>query len=320
MKKTNLYYIGLTMFLFSIACKKTNPEVIPVIAPEKDKLIAVTWKFDTFMVDNQNVSTIYPGAIFSIKQNGEELEAVPLQNQYTPLPITASTSLTSLANKSFHDLPSFGNTYEYIKNLTGKTALNSQVYTEDEFKDYNVIKYFLSNNSDVKSVFKNIGLEASTRISRKHAVYFYSNNERFTLDMNLPRKTELLSEADAEKLRSENAYYINGVSYGNNSLILAEGDADYITLKLALKALLNGKELTGAQTQGLSNAKITFYSRAGEKESFIKVANGLTEIKSTLTDFDAFNNRAAAYPISYSLRSINNFTLFNQSLTINIIN
>ncbi|MFD2285652.1 hypothetical protein GJU39_08925 [Pedobacter petrophilus] len=320
MKKINLYYLALSLFLFSTACKKTTPDVVTIPPSEKDKITSVTWKFNSFIADGQNVSQIYPGAILSIKQNGNNLEMISLQNQYTALPITASTSITGLGNPSFKDIPSSDKIYNYIKSLSIKNQSFSYAYTEDEFKDYNLIKYFLSNNNDVKSIFENIGIKTSTRITKKHAVYFYSNNEKFSLDMNLPKKTELLSIADVEAINTgKNVYYIDGVGYGNNSLILAEADADFATLKNALKAVLEKRVLTEVQAQAMSNAKVTFYARAGGKESFIKIANTLDEVKSILPDFEAFNNAATSYPISYSLRSVKDFVMFNQSITLNVI-
>ena len=183
-----------------------------------------------------------------------------------------------------------------------------------------MVKYYLSNNDDVKSIFEKIGITASTRITKKHASYFFSNNIKFSLDMNLPKKTELISVADVDAINaSNNAYYINGVDYGNNTLILAEADADYVTLKTALKAVLLKQELTSAQIQALSTAKVTFYARGGSEKSFIKTTKNLEEIKAVSKEFETFNNTVISYPVSYSLRSVKDFTLFKHEITVNII-
>jgi Trp operon repressor len=107
--------------------------------------------------------------------------------------------------------------------------------------------------------------------------------------------------------------------YGNNTLILAEADTDYATLKNALKAVLLKQELTPAQIQSLSTAKVTFYARGGSEKSFTKIAKGSEEIKAANKEFETFNNTAISYPISYSLHSVKNFTLFKHEIKVNMI-
>lgn len=326
MKKILNYALVIFALLFAFSCKKNNdpaptPDPVkPVDPTEIDKTESLTWKFNSFIVDDSNVSQIFPGAIFNAKQTGNNLELLSLKDQYTPLPITASTSIVGLANKSFNDTPTAEKISAYTKNLTISNTIENQAYSEEEFKDYNVIKYFLSNNADVKPVFEKIGLSTSTRISKKHAAYFFSNNAKFSLDMNLPDKAELLSLADAAKINaSNNAFYINSVVYGNYTLILAEADSDFATLKTALRTAILKQELTSAQTQALNTAKVTFYARSGNEKSFIKIAKNLDEIKAVAQEFETFNNAAISYPISYSLRSVKDFSLFNHQITVNII-
>lgn len=323
MKNILHHFLVISALLFAVSCKKTEdpaPLPEPVKPTEIDKTVALTWKFDSFIVDDNHATQIFPGAIFSIKQNGNDLELVSLKDKYSPLPITASTSVTGFANQNFNDIPSADKISTYIKNLTIGNSTESQSYSEDEFKDYNVVKYYLSNNNDVKSVFEKIGIITSTRITKKHAAYFFSNNGKFSLGMDLPDKTELLSVADAAKINtSNNAYYINSVVYGNNTLILAEADADFGTLKTALKAVLLKQDLTSAQTQVLNTARVVFYARGGTEKSFIKIAKNLDEIKALTKEFEVFNNAAISYPVSYSLRSLKDFGLFNQEVTVNII-
>ncbi|QDW26781.1 hypothetical protein FFJ24_018900 [Pedobacter sp. KBS0701] len=321
----NILNHSLVIFalLFAVSCKKNNgPLPVPesVIPTEIDKTELLTWKFDSFIVDDGNVTQVFPGAIFTITENGNDLKLVSLKDKYTPLPITASTSLVGEGNKIFNDIPSFEKITAYTKKLQTKNNNESSAYSEDEFKDYNVLKYYLSNNDDVKSIFEKIGIKTSTRITKKHAVYFFSNNVKFSLDMNLPTKSELLSIADVEKINTTNsAYYINSVMYGNNTLILAEADTDYALLKTALKAVLLKQELTSAQIQSLSTAKVTFYARGGSEKSFIRIANTLDEIKAVTKEFEIFNNTAISYPVSYSLRSVKNFSLFEHEIKVNMI-
>jgi len=324
MKNILNHLLVISALLFAFSCKKTN-DAIPVPDPinptEIDKTESLTWEFNSFIVDDSNVTQIFPGAIFNIKKNANDLQLVSLKDKYTPLPITASTSIAGTANKSFNDIPSAEKISAYTKNLVFRNTAESQAYSEEEFKDYNVVKYFLSNNDDVKTIFEKIGITTSTRIAKKHAAYFFSNNGKFSLDMNLPRKTELLSVEDAAKINeTNNAYYINSVVYGNNTLILAEADADFATLKTALRTIFLKQDLTTAQNQALSTAKVTFYGRSGSEKSFIKIAKNLNEIKALAQEFEAFNNTAIAYPVSYSLHSVKDFTLFKHQITVNIIN
>jgi thiol-activated cytolysin len=323
MKKILNHSLVIFALLFAFSCKKNNdtvPTPDPVNPTQPDKTESLTWEFDSFIVDDNNVAQIFPGAIFNAKQNGNNLELVSLKDKYTPLPITASTSIVGLANKSFNDIPSADKISTYTKNLTIKNSIENQAYSEEEFKDYNVIKYFLSNNDDVKSIFEKSGITTSTRITKKHAAYFFSKNDKFSLDMNLPRKTELLSVEDVEKINESNsAYYIQSVVYGNNTLILAEADADFATLKTALRTVFLKQDLTSAQSQALNTAKVTFYGRSGNEKSFIKIARNLDEIKAIAQEFEAFNNVAIPYPISYSLRSVKDFRLFKYQITVNII-
>ena len=321
MKNKINYFLVVFTLLFAVSCKKNNdplPVHEPVIPTKIDKTELFTWKFDSFIVDDRNVTQVFPGAIFNIKQNGNDLELVSLKDKYTQLPVTASTSV--LGNKSFKDIPSSEKIAAYTKSLPIKSNNESTDYSEDEFKDYNLLKYYLSNNDDVKLIFEKIGIKTSTRITKKHAACIFFSSVRFSLDMNLPTKTELLSIADVDKLNNTNSvYYVNSVIYGSNTLILAEADTDYTLLKTALKAALFKQELTSAQIQSLSTAKVTFYARAGSEKSFIKVANNLDEIKSINEEFETFNKAAIAYPVSYSLRSVKNFSLFEHEVKVNII-
>lgn len=307
-----------------ISCKKTD-NTTPVINPvtpvqEVDKIQKLNWSFDTFYLDDNNVSKIFPGAIFIVNQNEKGIELTSVKDKYTPLPITASLSLTNTGKKIFNEIPSAEGTLNYIKNLNTTNSSLSLSSSEEEFKDYNIVKYFLSNNTDARTLFEKIGISSKTRITKKHAIFIAKDDIKFTFDMDIPNKAALISIEDEKAINTaNNMYYVNGVDYGSKSLILAEGDADYLTLKKALMAILSKQDLTTELTQAISTAKVTIYARGGAEKSFIRVTNNLNELKSAISALDAFNSSSILYPISYSLASIKNFSLFQYKISIDMI-
>jgi thiol-activated cytolysin len=322
MKKTSIHLAFIALILISASCKKNKTDNQPDnTKSEPDKINVVNWKFDSFAVNNENVNNIYPGAIFDLKKTDNNFELNSLTGKYTPLNVTASTSLNGPNISHFEDIPSTEKIKNYVQSLSPEKANYSGAFSDDSFKDYNVVKYYLTNNNDVKAVFDQLGLSNTTRITKKSAISLYSLSERFTLDMSLPKKTNFISTTETDKLIKEyNPYYINSVSYGNSHLILVEGDADLVVLKLAIKAFVNHQELSSIQEEALKNAKITFYSRNGSSKSFIKVTNDLASAKQAVADLDAYNKNGVSYPIAYRLRSLKDFSLFKFDVNLNIIN
>ena len=134
MKNILNHFFVISTVLFIFSCKKTNdtaPVPDPVNPTEIDKTEKLTWKFDSFIVDDNHVAQIFPGAIFTVKQNANDLEMVSLKDKYTPLPITASTSLVGAINKSFNDVPSADKIAAYVKSLSTQKSDASQAYSED---------------------------------------------------------------------------------------------------------------------------------------------------------------------------------------------
>lgn len=329
MKNIPVFFFAIPLILISISCKRNSPDIDQPVDPietnpndksEPDKITPVNWTFESFFVSDVDVQNIFPGAIFDIQSKNDSYKLVSLDGKYTPLSIVASASIFLPNKKSFNGLPSSNEIKEYVKDLSAEENVLGVQSKADRFKDYNVIKYDLANNSDVDAVFKALDLAKSTRITKKYGLKFLYVTSQFSLDMNLPKVTELISSADADKLFVvHNPYYISGVYYGSIKLILAESDGDFDSLKYGLSALVAHKELSPAQIKALENAKITFYSRGGAEKTFIKVADHLEATKVAFAAFEAYNKSVLAYPVSYRLRSLKDYGLFKTSVKINII-
>lgn len=331
MKNTLNHFLVISVLLFAVSCKKTDKDIVPLAEPpiekpaekptDKDKTTSVTWNFESFIVDDSNVSQIFPGAVFDIKSKDTGFEMVSLKGKFTLLPITASSSIIGSADKIFVETPSAEKIFKYVESLSPKTSTESLTYNETEFKDYKVIKFYLANNHDVDAIFKKLAISSPSRITKKTGVVLVSNTRNFSVDMDFPLETELITRAEVSKLSQDyNPYYIDNVFYGVNSLMLAEADGDFASIKLALKALAAKQNLTPEQSQLLSSAKVTFYARGGSEKSFIETAEGIDKIKLTMEALETFTRHASPYPVSYSLRALTDFKSFKSKITLDIIN
>ncbi|MBB5637131.1 thiol-activated cytolysin [Pedobacter cryoconitis] len=285
---------------------------------------------DDVMVSNENADLAYPGAIFNSKSivNGYLFNPLSVRD-YDALPIRASLSIPGTNVGGVIESPDIVSTRDFIGQVVARQGtvpqINSFSYTSSEFTDYNELKYTFGANVDIGKIVS-IGVNGGgTKIKARTGVIAKFVQENFTVDMSLPKKTELISPADANAVMDEYApVYVNSVTYGRFGMFMAETDASYQDFNVAFKAGLNigivksDVNVTSAQKALLDKAKITIYMKFGPGQAYTATVTGYEAFKNAILAGASVTSESYGGPISFRMRNLKNFALFKTIFKINL--
>lgn len=287
---------------------------------------------DDVMVSNENWDLAYPGAIFNSKSivNGYLFNPLSVRD-YDPLPIRASLSIPGTNVGGTIENPDISSARDFVGQVIARQGtvpqINSFSYTSNQFTDYNELKYTFGANVDIGKIVS-IGVNGGgTKIKARTGVIAKFVQENFTVDMSLPKKTELISVSDANSLMGEYApVYVNSVTYGRFGVFMAETDASYQDFNVAFKAGLNigivksDINVTSAQKELLDKAKITIYMKFGPGQAYVATVNGYDAFKNAILAGASVTSDSYGGPISFRMRNLKNFALFKTIFKINLAN
>lgn len=287
---------------------------------------------DDITITSENADAAYPGAILNSKSIVQKYEFLPLgRAEYDALPIRASLSVPGTNVSGVIEYPGLGETREFVgkimKNRGNVDQVNSFSYTSTQFTDYNELKYTFGANVDVGKI---AGLSVSvdgTKIRNRTGIIARFVQENFTVDMSLPKKTELISIADANALQQEYApTYVNSVTFGRLAVFIADTKADYDEFNAALKASVNfglvsgSAQVTDAQKKLISEAKISIYMRFGDGKAFAESVLGYDKFIEAVKKGASVQADAYGGPISFRMRNLKNFGIFKTIFKVNVKN
>jgi len=286
---------------------------------------------DDITITTENADVAYPGAIFGSKDIVRSYQFFPLERAYDALPIRASLSVPGTNVSGVIQIPGMDETREFVgkvmKNRGNVDQLNSFSYTSTQFTDYNELKYTFGANVDVGKI---AGISVSvdgTKIRNRTGIIAKFVQENFTVDMSLPKKTELISVADANALQQEYApVYISSVTFGKIAVFIADTKADYDEFNAALKATVNfglvsgSAQVTDAQKKLISEAKISIFMRYGDGTTTAESVLGYDKFIESVRKGASVKADAYGGPISFRMRNLKNFGIFKTIFKVNVKN
>ena len=320
---------GLILLVCS-SCKK-EPEDIDTPDPDAQRELVLhkqELSFNSFITDEDILPQIYVGNILKV-ETGEDrpvLKVSKLEN-YTKLPVRL-IALDELPIKSMHEIPSVEATQKYAKNFEKYENLYSVFNASMWYPivDYRALVYPFGLQRDIFDVgFTAAGsnFEANTmKVDPQYTVLFsFHMSQNYSITMELPSKEELMSTEEAEQRLADDPtlYYVSTVSYGRVYMILVQSQDTESKTKSAIDAILKGEDITADQNQTLAKTKLVVYLRTGaNSDKLLWQGVGEKEIKkitSQLVKAYESDDDQYVYPVSYSLRSLKDFSLFKHTFS-----
>lgn len=313
----HLFVLLLGLFLLSSCDKEeVDPDSMEIdgsTLSKKFKFISrsVGFSINQFYVDQTVDKDFYLGTVWGLKDTMPTVGLVSLRSHYKPFKIKIVPTTPVISSAKI--VPTFEGVRSYArKNKSSEFTMSG--FSVTDFFDYESIRYHLNNSPDVESVLKLVEHHDSTTVIRAYSCLMRSENIAFSLMAQFNEFSSAFPSKDVVQLRHAgfNPYYTNVVNYGTHVIMMGESDFPRVDFKNALDKLLSGQPLAEKEKTILNASDLLIYLRGGRKESFIRRANGLQEISKLVTEFKKeFEKQSNSFdfPISYSLRSLDNFSL-----------
>ncbi|MEI5986076.1 MULTISPECIES: thiol-activated cytolysin family protein [Sphingobacterium] len=286
---------------------------------------------DNITVSDENYDITYPGAIFKSKDiaTSYSFNAIPIRD-YDPLPIRISLSIPGPSVSGVIQFPSLDETRDRVGEIISRAGnveqINSFSYNSNQFTDYNELKYTFGANVDIKKIISVGVLGGGNKIKKKTGVIIKFTQENFTVDMSLPKRTELISVSDVNTLGPYAPTYISSVTYGRMGVFAAETDASYEDFNAAFKAAVKiasvgvDAHVSTEHKSILDKATISIYMKFGPGKAFAATVNGYDDFKKAILSGAAVSAQSYGGPISFRMRSLNDFSLFKTIFKIDVAN
>lgn len=286
---------------------------------------------DNILVSPETYDIAYPGAIIESKALINEYVYRLINDRlYDPLPIKISLSIPGSNVSGIIDYPELHTTRDMIGQILGRQGnvnqINSFSYNSHEFKDYNELKYTFGANINIGKIVE-VGLNGGqTKIKKKTGVIIKYQQENFTVDMSIPRRTELISVSDVNALGEYAPLYVNSVTFGRLGVFTAETDASFEDFNIAFKAAVKiasvgvDTHISSEQKKILDEATIHIYMKFGSGPALTKTVNGYEDFKKAILDGATVDAQSYGGPISLRMRNLKNFELFKTIYKVNVKN
>ncbi|MGE8292576.1 MAG: hypothetical protein ACN6ON_12890 [Sphingobacterium sp.] len=291
-----------------------KPEIEPptpidttkVVMPKpKDSLFerrSFSFVIHEHFVDETVDQQLFLGSLWSLKDTTKSLHLENIQSMAKKFPIYVMAN--SAKEEMGHFFPSYTSILNYA-NLFKNTDLSGSIEMGSrDFSDYAEIQLYIPLNKDIEKVLNLVKHGDSTTVQKTHSTFRHTLVRRLTLDTDQVDYFSNYQESDLNNLKKlgYSPYFIISVNYGYQLVIAAESDFTRPDMNRAIDKLLEGNPLDNIDEQVLNTTKLLVYYRDGSKDTFIRHAINLQEIKSTLStlshriksNFDNFT-----YPLSY---------------------
>lgn len=323
-----IYLFGVFCCLFSMIGCSTDDDPIVVPVPEENenlKLVTYDVRNANLTVDSEILKLVFPGNILIIDSVDKKLK-FSQESKYTALPVTISSSSTNPFLRSTDFIPSFVALNEFVKPFYLAESLGAfsdfSLSSWHEFSDYQILFNLQELNADLIQFINLLPKMEGKSLIPKSTTSLISRQELsiISIDMNIPKKTELISTEDIAVLSDKNnTYYINSVDYGFKYILITQSSKPAEEMEDVLKKVFKKDELSNRESAILDDITLYVLLRSSStKDALIKKAKGTKEIGFLISEIDEYTdvkNNFFNYPISFRLRKIDDLTLFNHSYT-----
>ncbi|WP_152620350.1 thiol-activated cytolysin family protein [Pedobacter lusitanus] len=286
-----------------------------------------------FTVMDNNADLVYAGNIISGKLLTDSAKFWGL-NDYQKLPIRISCSFPGQNTGDVINTPRMSSFRQTLQNiLRRQTFQNTQIgafaYTYRPFYDYDELRKEFGYNLSVRGLFSSSStslMHNVTTIKKRFGFVASFEIENFTVDVPLPKKTELVSETDLAALvaTGEDPLYINSISYGQKGILSVETNLDMeetnkaftkVTKKIFKKTT---ETMTEYEKNLIQQSTITLFLVGGPNSGSPITIDGYNSFITYVTSLGDFSADNPGYPTSFRLRRLKDYSLFK--LNVNLPN
>jgi len=330
------YFVLLVLYtIFYTSCSPDNNDpVSPTIVdnvdnkedntniPPKPLIIkkSKTTDLTNFKIDLNSASSFYLGSVWSLGDTSKGFELTHLPDK------EKSDKIYFLTNSFTADLethiPSYQTMFSYAKKF--KPGSNNLSFSSDTFFDYGIIQYYLANSDDYKAIKDLVAINDSTYIRKKNGISRYAKLEYLDIYTDIQEIHTLYDQEYLQELKNENIdpYYISSVTYGNESIFLAESDSTRQAFNKVFDKLIENSALDNADIAVLDASNLLIYRRdSGSNTSFIKFGKGASQIHDFIKEFivlDKQNANAVNYPLSFTMYKLSDMSTLKYKLNYDI--
>ncbi|QNN42790.1 thiol-activated cytolysin family protein [Pedobacter roseus] len=285
----------------------------------------------SFTVMDDNIEAVYLGNILSGKQLLDLSEFNPLVN-YQKLPIRISCSFPGTDVGSTIAVPRMSSYWQSIQDILRKNnfagnQIGSFAYNYIPFNDYDEIRREFGYNVNVRGLFSSSSssvVNSVTTVKKRFGFVASFEVENFTADISLPKRDELVNDADFAALVSsnENPLYVNSISYGQRGIIAVETDIDLEETNRAFSKVTNKifkkttETLTEYEKHLIDQSSIYLFLVGGPNSGSPMVIDGYNSFITYVTSLGDFSAANPGYPISFRMRRLQDNTLFKLGINM----
>lgn len=322
----SICFFYFTLLFGLVSCKKGGDEPI-VPDPTTERQLELTKKEisnSNFVVDENIIEQIYVGNILRVEASNSNpgMQLAELEN-YTKLPIRLLV-LDELPIKTTSEIPSFLSTQHYAEHLDDYETVHDKFVpsTWHPIVDFRALIVPFGLQEDIIDILNTVESTQtdSDEIDSKYSVLVsYHKQDTYTLSMELPTKTELISVADEKRLLADNpsSYYVNTVTYGRVYMLIVKSLDSEENVRSTMKALFEKKKMNPEQKETLEKTRVTVYLRTGKhSEKLLSEGTGEVGISNVVSEFiEEYENTDNQYtfPVSYTLRRLGDLSLFKHT-------
>lgn len=309
----------IAVLLFS-SCSKDEPFDNQSDAVEYRKNNAA-FSSDYFMMSNTTDENLFLGGLWLIDsaKEGGALERIKVDISNFKMKVVHNSNLNKIKFGNF--TPNYQNVSTYA-NLFKNDIFDANInFSYGTFSDYNVIRTFLQNSSDVDEILSLIAKnkDGNKMVQRKYGYY----EDIVLLDLVLGAQFDefaaFFDKKYVKTLSKEGNVpaYVSSAAYGQHSLVLFESDYTVDRIKDVLKKLKAGEQLNNTDKDLLESSSIVIYFRGGDKQSYIGKAEGAKAVENAWQLFKEKSdkkNKSYEFPIWYKLNSLEDFGVIRYNI------
>lgn len=324
---------------FSGGCSKDHIEPISLAGTQnltfrdqaRMSALNLAIESSSFTVMDDNSDAVYLGNILSGKQLSDLSEFNPISN-YQKLPIRISCSFPGTDVGGVIAVPRMSSYWQGVQDILRKNnfagnQIGSFAYNYTPFDDYDEIRREFGYNVNVRGLFSSLSssvINSVTTVKKRFGFVASFEVENFTADISLPKRDELVNDADFAALVSsdENPLYINSISYGQRGIIAVETDIDLEETNRAFSKVTNKifkkttETLTEYEKHLIDQSSIYLFLVGGPNSGSPMVIEGYSSFITYVTSLGDFSADNPGYPISFRLRRLQDNTLFKLSINM----
>lgn len=329
LKLEGLLCLGLLTSIFLVGCGKNSDsnlilESENISLKKKSNATSTDLSSPEILVMDGNYEVVYLGAILSGKDIVAESAFNPL-GSYKKLPIRVSTSISGapIATINSPRLSTYRQTVQDILRASPLTnaEVNSFLYTYRPFYDYKELTKEFGYKVNTRSLFSKSSSSLSTQLTTISKTYgFVAGFElvNFTVDMSMPKLTELIDTAAARKLvaSGDDPIYVSSVSYGQKGILAVETNSSIeqvskVVEKMTKKIFKKTTEtFSSTEISLINNSTIRLYMVGGSSAGSSVTIDGYNGFVSYVKDLGVFSADNPGYPISFRCRRLRDYSLF----------